>query len=154
MSIAGIIIGLLGTIIPIIVFIVFGATILAMCGLASVGISMAENQLASQDAADAITSYYEQNGQLPDDATAAILLASFAHEGSNFRYKSGVGDSGFHIEHPGPDGKWDTPDDWQTTWDAVWDNDATNDYEATGADSGDTSDDDGANDRSDQDDHE
>lgn len=126
LALTGVILGAIGSVGFLVVFLIFGTALFAMCG-GCLGLSAAGNviqqQVAAEPAADAVIEHYNANGQLPDDATATKLIAPFTHNGHGFRYQAGSGTTGFIIEHPGRDGQWNTYDDWQTNWDAVIDND-------------------------------
>lgn len=133
MAITGVILGAIGSIGYLVVFLIFGSAVFVTCascvGLSSLVAQQAENKAAAQPAAQAIIDYYDANGSMPDDATATTLIAPHTHEGSAFRYTKGFGDTGFYIEHPGEDGAWDTDDDWQTNWDAQLGANLSNDFE-------------------------
>jgi len=118
MAKAGIAIGLVGTILPVLIFLLFGTAILAMCGLSAAGIAqMAERQSASRPAAEAIYTHYESAGSLPDDTTGEQIVSAFQHDGQAFRYDAGSTSENFLILHPGKDGQWNTSDDWSVDWD-------------------------------------
>lgn len=121
MALTGVILGAIGSLIYLVVFIFFGGALLVMCGgcigLSNFAAELAEKQAATKPAADAIIAYYDEHGELPDDSEAELLISAFTHEGSGFRYEPVFG-SAFVIKHPGDDGVWDTQDDWVTSWDA------------------------------------
>ncbi len=122
LAMAGVIIGALGTVVPLIVFLIFGTAILAMCGLGAAGLAqLAEQQQASRPAADAIYQHYQTNGSLPDGILGTTIVSGYSHDGQDFRYRAGSLPDSFYIQHPGRDGQWDTADDWETSWDLDFD---------------------------------
>lgn len=125
MAVTGVVVGAIGSVGYFLIFLIFGTAVFATCagciGMGSFVANFAEQQVAAQPAADAITEYYNDNGELPDQSTAATLIAPITHEGSGFRFVAGTDGQTFYIEHPGDDGTWDTDDDWQTTWNATSD---------------------------------
>jgi|GEM_PF-330383 len=121
MAIAGLIIGIIGSIVPVVILIFFGSlftAILAAIGMGTAAIAEHQaQQNASKPAAQAIYTYHETHQALPDETTAIGLLAGFAHEGSAFRFAQDTnGLNDFILSHPGPDQQWNTADDWAIAW--------------------------------------
>jgi hypothetical protein len=115
-AIAGLIIGLVGTAIPIVIFLIWGIGILAAIGFASaVGASLQTYQSIS-NAESRIHSVYVERSTLPADADGTNLIDDLPDQwGHAMRYHQ-LGASRYEIRSAGSDGIFNTSDDITQTY--------------------------------------
>jgi hypothetical protein len=111
-AIAGTVIGAIGTLIPLAIFLIFGATVLTCLGAAgAVAAADASTTTALSQADTTIQNHYRSNGVLPGDFEGNNLIDSIRDGRSKrLRYYQ-LGATTYEIRSSGMDGSFNTSDD-------------------------------------------
>jgi len=121
-AIAGTIIGAVGTLLILMVLLIYGAMIATCIGFgAAAAKPVIDTQTAITEAEAKIDEYLIDNGEPPDEETGNQLIADITDGWDrNLRYEP-TGDGEYVIRSAGMDGTFDTFDDSTSAEDFEWD---------------------------------
>ncbi|HVX87223.1 MAG TPA: DUF4190 domain-containing protein [Phycisphaerae bacterium] len=110
-AVAGLVIGIVGTLIPVVIFLIWGAAVLAMFGFAAAVGPALQTYGNISTAESRIHDAYAQHMSLPTDDDGDTLIDDLNDQWSHpLRYHR-LGPTRYEIRSAGPDGSFDTPDD-------------------------------------------
>ncbi|MCG8508569.1 MAG: DUF4190 domain-containing protein [Rhodospirillales bacterium] len=115
MAIAGLVVGLLGSIVGIVFLTVALSPLLIMLGLAGGAAYLANQQMQWETAMDSaaidVQQFYDDNQRLPDDAEAVSIMGMYATNSGDVPRYDAMDNVTFKLQLPGFDGQWGTADD-------------------------------------------
>ncbi|WP_432797188.1 hypothetical protein [Poriferisphaera sp. WC338] len=117
LAVAGAIIGGIGSLLGLLVVVVFGGFILAILGLGAAAVALSDT-IEITRANMTITDVYEETGALPDAAAGAMILTESGLDLSEYKYEV-TGQSTYTITDAGFDGNFGTEDDFVRDYDAT-----------------------------------
>jgi hypothetical protein len=114
-AIAGTILGAIGTIVPVVLFLIFGAAVFSFCSCLGMGIAAAANEQvtisALNDAERQIQDHYATHSALPSEFEGNNLIDAIRDkDGRRLRYTP-LPPSSYEIRSSGIDGRFGTSDD-------------------------------------------
>lgn len=120
-AVAGFIIGLIGSAWLIVAFLFVFVLGVGLAGVAALGMKGIEAGIDANEIRQGVTQYHSQTGALP----SSLALLSLDPEtlvdpwGTPYRYEIDADGRRFSISTAGPDGVWDTEDDFSFDQDAL-----------------------------------
>ncbi|MBC8870204.1 MAG: hypothetical protein H8E44_12345 [Planctomycetes bacterium] len=121
-AIAGTIIGAVGTLLILMVLLIYGAMIATCIGFgAAAAKPVIDTQTAISEAETKIDEYQMENGELPDEETGNQLIADITDGWDRTLRYEPTGDGDYVIRSAGMDGTFDTLDDSTSADDYEWD---------------------------------
>ena len=109
-AVAGFIVGIVGSMIPLVVFLVWGAAVFAMVGLAAVVTSL-KTAVSMSTAEDRIHSVYAEHSSLPTDDDGTTMINDLPDQWDHAMRFHRLSPSEYEIRSAGADGVFETPDD-------------------------------------------
>jgi hypothetical protein len=114
-AIAGTIIGAIGTIVPVVIFLIFGAAAISFCSclsfLGNTAARMSATETALKTAETRVESFRAPGARLPDDAAGDALVRTLNDGWEHPLHYRRLAATRFEVRSAGPDGVLDNSDD-------------------------------------------